>query len=119
MSRQAVLDTQASYKLANCAVYLQVYMVCFMNHWGSTVRKAVTPAAGWGTRFLPATKAMPNEMLPVVDAPAIKYVVEEAIKTGLSDVLLIAGRSKRTLEDPLTSRPILNMRWKRSVTGRF
>ena len=63
------------------------------------VTKAVIPAAGMGTRFLPATKAMPKEMLPVVDQPAIQYVVAEASKAGLSDVLMITGRSKRALED--------------------
>jgi UTP--glucose-1-phosphate uridylyltransferase len=63
------------------------------------VVKAVIPAAGLGTRFLPATKATPKEMLPVVDRPAIQYVVEEAVAAGLDDVLLITGRSKRALED--------------------
>ncbi len=65
----------------------------------TTVRKAVIPAAGLGTRFLPATKATPKEMLPVVDKPAIQYVVEEAVAAGLEDVLFITGRSKRPLED--------------------
>jgi UTP--glucose-1-phosphate uridylyltransferase len=65
----------------------------------ATVRKAVIPAAGLGTRFLPATKATPKEMLPVVDKPAIQYVVEEAVAAGLEDVLFITGRSKRPLED--------------------
>jgi UTP--glucose-1-phosphate uridylyltransferase len=64
-----------------------------------TVTKAVVPAAGLGTRFLPATKATPKEMLPVVDKPAIQYVVEEAVNAGLDDVLLITGRSKRSIED--------------------
>jgi UTP--glucose-1-phosphate uridylyltransferase len=63
------------------------------------IRKAVIPAAGLGTRFLPATKAVPKEMLPVVDTPAIQYVVEEAVRAGLTDVLMITGRSKRALED--------------------
>ncbi|MEV4441916.1 UTP--glucose-1-phosphate uridylyltransferase [Streptomyces sp. NPDC049577] len=63
------------------------------------VVKAVIPAAGLGTRFLPATKATPKEMLPVVDKPAIQYVVEEAAAAGLSDVLMITGRNKRALED--------------------
>src|ERR1700753_1911854 len=63
------------------------------------VTKAVGPAAGLGTRFLPATKATPKEMLPVVDKPAIQYVVEEAVKSGLDDVLLVTGRSKRSIED--------------------
>ena len=63
------------------------------------VRKAVIPAAGLGTRFLPATKATPKEMLPVVDTPAIQYVVEEAVGAGLPDILMITGRNKRPLED--------------------
>lgn len=63
------------------------------------VTKAVIPAAGLGTRFLPATKATPKEMLPVVDRPAIQYVVEEAVRAGLNDVLMITGRNKRALED--------------------
>ena len=65
----------------------------------ASVTKAVVPAAGLGTRFLPATKATPKEMLPVVDKPAIQYVVEEAVNAGLDDVLLITGRSKRSIED--------------------
>lgn len=64
-----------------------------------TVTKAVIPAAGLGTRFLPATKATPKEMLPVVDRPAIQYVVEEAVRAGLDDILMITGRNKRALED--------------------
>ncbi|TFE50944.1 UTP--glucose-1-phosphate uridylyltransferase GalU [Streptomyces sp. ICN441] len=63
------------------------------------ISKAVIPAAGLGTRFLPATKATPKEMLPVVDKPAIQYVVEEAVGAGLSDVLMVTGRNKRPLED--------------------
>ncbi|MFJ8308195.1 MULTISPECIES: UTP--glucose-1-phosphate uridylyltransferase GalU [unclassified Streptomyces] len=65
----------------------------------SAITKAVIPAAGLGTRFLPATKATPKEMLPVVDKPAIQYVVEEAVAAGLSDVLMVTGRNKRPLED--------------------
>jgi UTP--glucose-1-phosphate uridylyltransferase len=65
----------------------------------AVVTKAVVPAAGLGTRFLPATKATPKEMLPVVDKPAIQYVVEEAVSAGLDDVLMITGRSKRSIED--------------------
>ena len=61
--------------------------------------KAVIPAAGLGTRFLPATKAVPKEMIPVVDKPAIQYVVEEAVHAGLTDVLMVTGRNKRPLED--------------------
>ncbi|SCK09376.1 UTP--glucose-1-phosphate uridylyltransferase GalU [Streptomyces sp. WMMB 322] len=63
------------------------------------ISKAVIPAAGLGTRFLPATKATPKEMLPVVDKPAIQYVVEEAVAAGLPDVLMVTGRNKRPLED--------------------
>jgi UTP--glucose-1-phosphate uridylyltransferase len=65
----------------------------------AAITKAVIPAAGLGTRFLPATKATPKEMLPVVDKPAIQYVVEEAVAAGLDDVLLVTGRSKRSIED--------------------
>ena len=63
------------------------------------VRKAIIPAAGLGTRFLPATKAQPKEMLPIVDKPTIQYVVEEAAAAGLSDILIITGRGKRAVED--------------------
>lgn len=65
----------------------------------AAVRKAVVPVAGLGTRFLPATKATPKEMLPVVDKPAIQYVVEEAVHAGLTDILMVTGRNKRPLED--------------------
>ncbi|HVL82586.1 MAG TPA: UTP--glucose-1-phosphate uridylyltransferase GalU [Actinomycetota bacterium] len=64
-----------------------------------SVRKAVIPAAGLGTRFLPATKAQPKEMLPLVDKPAIQYVIEEAVRAGCDDILIITGRGKRSLED--------------------
>ncbi len=70
-----------------------------MTATGRRVTKAVIPAAGLGTRFLPATKATPKEMLAVVDKPAIQYVVEEAVAAGLDDVLMITGRGKRPLED--------------------
>jgi UTP-glucose-1-phosphate uridylyltransferase len=70
-----------------------------LTHMANVVTKAVIPAAGLGTRFLPATKAMPKEMLPVVDKPAIQYVVEEAVAAGLSDVLMITGRNKNALEN--------------------
>jgi UTP--glucose-1-phosphate uridylyltransferase len=63
------------------------------------VAKAVIPAAGLGTRFLPATKAQPKEMLPIVDKPTIQYVVEEAVASGIRDILIVTGRGKRTLED--------------------
>ena len=63
------------------------------------ITKAVIPAAGLGTRFLPATKAQPKEMLPIVDKPAIQYVVEEAVRAGIDDILIVTGRSKRAIED--------------------
>jgi UTP--glucose-1-phosphate uridylyltransferase len=66
---------------------------------GMKVSKAVIPAAGLGTRFLPATKAQPKEMLPVLDKPAIQYVVEEAVRAGIHDVLVVTGRGKRSIED--------------------
>ena len=65
------------------------------------VRKAVIPAAGLGTRFLPATKAMPKEMLPIVDKPTIQYSIEEAIASGIEEILIITGKSKRAIEDHL------------------
>src|SRR5437867_6059403 len=63
------------------------------------VRKAVFPAAGFGTRFLPATKAQPKEMLPLVDKPVIQYAIEEAIASGIKDVVMVTGRGKRAIED--------------------
>lgn len=63
------------------------------------IRKAIIPAAGLGTRFLPATKAQPKEMLPIVDKPAIQYIVEEAISSGIEDIMIVTGRNKRAIED--------------------
>ena len=63
------------------------------------VRKAVIPAAGLGTRFLPATKALPKEMIPIVDKPAIQYIIEEIVASGIEDILIITGRGKRAIED--------------------
>ena len=63
------------------------------------IRKAIIPAAGLGTRFLPATKAQPKEMLPIVDKPAIQYIVEEAIEAGITDIIIVTGRNKRAIED--------------------
>ncbi|RKD76492.1 UTP--glucose-1-phosphate uridylyltransferase [Sinobaca qinghaiensis] len=63
------------------------------------VRKAIIPAAGLGTRFLPATKAQPKEMLPIVDKPTIQYIVEEAIASGIEDIIIVSGRGKRAIED--------------------
>ncbi|CAM4070071.1 UTP--glucose-1-phosphate uridylyltransferase GalU [Bacillus wiedmannii] len=64
-----------------------------------TVKKAIIPAAGLGTRFLPATKAMPKEMLPIVDKPTIQYIVEEAIESGIEDIIIVTGKGKRAIED--------------------
>lgn len=63
------------------------------------IRKAIIPAAGLGTRFLPATKAQPKEMLPIVDKPSIQYIIEEAIASGIEDILIVTGRGKRSIED--------------------
>ena len=63
------------------------------------VRKAIIPAAGLGTRFLPVTKAMPKEMLPIVDKPTIQYIVEEAIESGIEDIIIVTGKGKRAIED--------------------
>ena len=71
------------------------------------IRKAVIPAAGLGTRFLPATKSMPKEMLPVIDKPIIQFVVEEAIASGIEDIIIITGRGKRALEDYFDTSPEL------------
>src|SRR5690606_24762441 len=71
------------------------------------VRKAIIPAAGYGTRFLPATKAMPKEMIPIVDKPTIQFIVEEAIASGIEDILIITGKLKRPIEDHFDSNPEL------------
>lgn len=71
------------------------------------VRKAIIPAAGLGTRFLPATKAMPKEMLPIVDKPTIQYIVEEAIASGIEDIIIVTGKDKRAIEDHFDSAPLL------------
>src|SRR5690606_4316472 len=63
------------------------------------VKKAVIPAAGLGTRFLPATKAQPKEMLPIVDTPTIQYIIEEAVASGIEDIIIVTGRGKRAIED--------------------
>ncbi len=65
----------------------------------TTIRKCIIPAAGFGTRFLPATKAQPKEMLPIVDKPVIQYLVEEAVSAGITDIIIITGRGKRSIED--------------------
>ena len=71
------------------------------------IRKAVIPAAGYGTRFLPATKATPKEMLPIVDKPTIQFIVEEALESGIEEILIISGHAKRAIEDHFDSAPAL------------
>ncbi|TYU02953.1 UTP--glucose-1-phosphate uridylyltransferase GalU [Listeria monocytogenes] len=81
------------------------------------VKKAVIPAAGLGTRFLPATKAMPKEILPIVDKPTIQYIVEEAVASGIEDILIVTGKGKRAIEDHFDSVPELenNLREKNKL----
>ena len=71
------------------------------------IRKAVFPVAGFGTRFLPATKAMPKELLPIINKPLIQYAVEEAISAGIDTLIFITGRNKRAIEDHFDSNPEL------------
>lgn len=71
------------------------------------VRKAIIPVAGFGTRFLPVTKAMPKEMLPIIDKPVIQYVVEEAVASGITDIILVTNHSKRAVEDHFDENPLL------------
>ena len=106
MSNQNIVKYAVLETCLFCGHSLLMYAVCMTNVSGS-ITKAVIPAAGLGTRFLPATKATPKEMLPVVDRPAIQYVVEEAIRAGLQDVLMITGRNKRALEDHFDRVPVL------------
>ncbi|MCM3586970.1 UTP--glucose-1-phosphate uridylyltransferase GalU [Mesobacillus maritimus] len=73
------------------------------------VRKAIIPAAGLGTRFLPATKAMPKEMLPIVDKPTIQYIIEEAVASGIEDIIIVTGKGKRAIEDHFDYAPELEM----------
>src|SRR5260370_36217537 len=78
-----------------------------MSETRNRVRKAVLPVAGLGTRFLPATKAMPKEMLPVVDKPLIQYAVEECIASGIENISFVTGRRKNAIEDHFDSAPAL------------
>ncbi|HFJ5227459.1 TPA: UTP--glucose-1-phosphate uridylyltransferase GalU [Staphylococcus aureus] len=73
------------------------------------IKKAIIPAAGLGTRFLPATKAMPKEMLPILDKPTIQYIVEEAARAGIEDIIIVTGRHKRAIEDHFDSQKELEM----------
>ena len=76
---------------------LFIWMECIV--MAQQIRKAVIPAAGYGTRFLPATKALPKEMLPIIDTPTIQYIVEEAVKAGIEDIIIVTGKQKRAIED--------------------
>ena len=76
---------------------------------GKSVRKAVIPAAGMGTRFLPATKSMPKEMLPIIDKPVLQYVIEEAVASGIDDILIITGRGKNAIENHFDYNPDLEV----------
>jgi len=76
------------------------------------ITKAVIPAAGLGTRFLPVTKSMPKEMLPIIDKPIIQFVVEEAIASGIEDIIIITGRGKRAIEDYFDTSPELESHFK-------
>lgn len=78
------------------------------------VKKAIIPAAGLGTRFLPATKAQPKEMLPIVDKPTIQYIIEEAVASGIEEILIITGKSKRAIEDHFDKSVELEMQLKES-----
>lgn len=71
------------------------------------IKKAVIPAAGWGTRFLPITKSQPKEMIPIVDTPVIQYVVEEAVASGITDILMVIGKGKRAIEEHFDRSPLL------------
>ena len=66
---------------------------------GNRIKKAVIPAAGLGTRFLPATKAQPKEMLPIVDKPTLQYIIEECVESGIEEIIIITGRNKKSIED--------------------
>ena len=79
-----------------------------MTNTPQKIRKAVIPAAGFGTRFLPQTKAMPKEMLPVVDKPIIQYIVEELVEAGITDIIVVTGSQKRAIEDHF-DRPSLDL----------
>ena len=78
------------------------------------IKRAVIPAAGFGTRLLPATKSTPKEMLPIVDRPSIQYIVEEALESGIEDILIISGHAKRAIEDYFDSAPNLEMALEKS-----
>jgi len=88
---------------------MKVYLVVIIlgGYRMKKVRKAIIPAAGLGTRFLPATKAMPKEMLPIVDKPTIQYIVEEAVASGIEDIIIVTGKGKRAIEDHFDNAPEL------------
>ena len=83
------------------------------------IRKAIIPAAGLGTRFLPATKALPKEMLPIVDKTTIQFIVEEAKAAGIEDILIVTGKNKRAIETILTQIQSLNKTWKQPARRNY
>jgi UTP--glucose-1-phosphate uridylyltransferase len=89
--------------------WLYLEFTTFAHIFDSTtmIKKAVIPAAGWGTRFLPITKSQPKEMIPIVDTPVIQYVVEEAVASGITDILMIIGKGKRAIEEHFDRSPLL------------
>ena len=96
----------ALFELINCVLDAKVHtikLICVREDILQKVRKAVFPVAGFGTRFLPATKAMPKELLPIVDKPLIQYSVEEAISAGIETLIFVTGRNKRAIEDHFDS----------------
>lgn len=83
------------------------------------VKKAVIPAAGFGTRFLPITKAVCKEMLPIVDKPTLQYIVEEAVASGMREILIVTGRNKKNIEDYLIIHPNSTPFWKKTCRKSF
>lgn len=108
---------QTEWRAHECLTPLSVFLcheICYNNpimklenverkNLSMKIRKAIIPAAGLGTRFLPATKAMPKEMLPIVDKPTIQYIVEEAVASGIEDIIIVTGKGKRAIEDHFDS----------------
>ena len=92
--------------ITTCILQSKIAMIT--STMAQKIRKAVIPAAGFGTRFLPQTKAMPKEMLPVVDKPIIQYIVEELVEAGIEDIVIVTGYHKRSIEDHF-DRPSLEL----------
>ena len=86
-------------EIGNCRALVFIVQKYYNISMNKKIRKAIIPAAGYGTRFLPATKAQPKEMLPIVDKPIIQYVVEDAVSAGIEDIIIVTGQAKRSIED--------------------